>query len=133
MPIYWTIDSRQEFVVATAEGDITRMDAEEYLDVVDGSGALAYRKLYDGRAGKLVMNHEELMAIAARFRSYHHRPVGPLAIVLLHDQAEPGGAPAGSPGLRRPAAEALHQSGSGATLDREPGDGAMTSPEVRIP
>lgn len=89
MPIYWTIDSRQEFVVATAEGDITRMDAEEYLDVVDGSGALAYRKLYDGRAGKLVMNHEELMAIAARFRSYHHRPVGPLAIVLLHDQAEP--------------------------------------------
>ena len=89
MPIYWTIDSRQELVVVTAEGDVTRMDAEEYLDVVDGSGALAYRKLYDGRAGNAAMDHDEMMAIAARFRSYHHRPVGPLAIVLLHDQAEP--------------------------------------------
>jgi hypothetical protein len=88
MPIYWTIDSRQELVVVTAEGDVTRMDAEEYIDVVAGSGALAYRKLYDGRGGNVAMDHEELMAIAARFRSYHHRPIGPLAMVLLHDQAE---------------------------------------------
>jgi hypothetical protein len=89
MPIYWTIDSRQELVVVTAEGDVTRGDVEEYLDVVEGSGALTYRKLYDGRAGTLAMDHEEMMAIAARFRSYHHRPVGALAVVLLHDQAEP--------------------------------------------
>lgn len=88
MPIYWTIDSRQQLVVVTAEGDVLPADAEEYLDAVEGGGALAYRKLYDGRAGNVVMNHDEMMAIAARFRSYHHRPVGALAIVLLHDQAE---------------------------------------------
>ncbi len=51
MPIYWTIDPRQELVVVTAEGDVTRADAEDYLDAVEGGGALAYRKLYDGRAG----------------------------------------------------------------------------------
>ena len=89
MPIYWTIDSRQQLVVVTAEGDVTRADAEEYLDAIEGGGALAYRKLYDGRGGTVAMSHDEMMAIAARFRSYHHRPVGALAIVLLHDQAEP--------------------------------------------
>jgi hypothetical protein len=88
MPIFWTIDSRRELVVVTAEGDVTRADAEGYLEIVEGSGALAYRKLYDGRAGNVAMDHDEMMAIAARFRSYHHRPVGALAIVLLHDQAE---------------------------------------------
>jgi hypothetical protein len=89
MPIYWTIDSKQQLVVVTAEGDVTRADVDEYLDVVEGSGALAYRKLYDGRAGNVVMNHDEIMAVAVRFRSYHHRPVGALAIVLPHDKAEP--------------------------------------------
>lgn len=88
MPIFWTIDSRRELVVVTAEGDVTRADAEGYLEIVEGSGALAYRKLYDGRAGNVAMDHDEMMAIAARFRSYHHRPVGALAIVLQHDQAE---------------------------------------------
>lgn len=89
MPIHWTIDSRRRLVVVTAEGDVTRMDAEEYLDVVEGSGALAYRKLYDGRAGNLVMDHEELMAVAARIRNYHDHPVGPLAIVLPDDVVDP--------------------------------------------
>lgn len=89
MPIYWTIDSRQQLVVVTAEGDVTHADAEEYLDVIERGGALAYRKLYDGRGGSVVMNHDEMMAIAARFRSFHHQPVGALAVVLPHDKAEP--------------------------------------------
>jgi hypothetical protein len=82
MPIYWTIDSKQQLVVVTAEGDVTRANAEEYLDVIEGGGALAYRKLYDARAGTVVMDNDEMMAVAARIRSYHHHPVGPLAIVL---------------------------------------------------
>ena len=75
--------------MVTAEGDVSHADAEEYLAVIEGCGALAYRKLYDGRGGSVVMNRDEMMAIAARFRSYHHRPVGALAIVLPHDKAEP--------------------------------------------
>ncbi|MBI2737451.1 MAG: hypothetical protein HYX38_13025 [Rhodospirillales bacterium] len=41
MPIHWAIDSRQELVVVTAEGDVTRADAEDYLDVIEGTGSLA--------------------------------------------------------------------------------------------
>jgi len=89
MPVYWTIDSQQQLVVVTAEGDVTHADAQAYLDVIEGGGALGYRKLYDGRGGTVVMSPDEMMAIAARFRSYHHRPVGALAIVLPHDKAEP--------------------------------------------
>lgn len=89
MPGYWTIDSKQQLVVVTAEGDVTHADAEEYLNVIEGGGALACRKLYDGRGGTVVMSPDEMMAIAARFRSCHHRPVGALAIVLPQDKAEP--------------------------------------------
>ena len=89
MPIYWTIDSKQQLVIVTAEGDVTHADAEEYLAAIDGCGAVAYRKLYDGRAGNFVMSHDEMMAIGAKIRSQHDRPVGALAIVLPHDQAGP--------------------------------------------
>jgi hypothetical protein len=88
MPIYWTMDSRQQLVVVTAEGDVTRADADDYLDAIEGGGALAYRKLYDASAGNVVMDHDEMMAVAARIRSYHHDPVGALAIVLTGDVAE---------------------------------------------
>ena len=50
-----------------------------------GNGNRAYG---DGRAGNLLMDHAEMMAIGARFRSYHQRPVGALAVVLPHEQAE---------------------------------------------
>jgi hypothetical protein len=88
MPIYWTIDSKQQLVVVTAEGDVSRADADDYLDAIEGGGALAYRKLYDASAGNVVMDRDEMMAVAVRVRSYHHRPVGPLAIVLSDDKAE---------------------------------------------
>jgi hypothetical protein len=88
MPIYWTIDSKQQLVVVTAEGDITHADAQQYLDTIEGCGAVGYRKLYDGRAGNLAMSHDEMMAIGAKIRGQHHRPVGALAIVLPDDQAE---------------------------------------------
>ena len=89
MPVYWTIDSKQQLVVVTAEGDVTRADADGYLDAVEGGGALSYRKLYDGRAANVVMNHDEMMAVAFRMRSYHTHPVGALAIVLAAEVAGP--------------------------------------------
>lgn len=58
MPIYWKIGSRHRLVVATAEGDVTRRDADAYLDAVEGGGALAYRKLHDARVGTVVMDHD---------------------------------------------------------------------------
>jgi hypothetical protein len=87
MPLYWTIDSKERFVTVTSEGGVTRADADRYLDAVDGGRAVAYRKLFDGRSGTVAMDHDDLMAIGARFRSYHDRPVGALAIVLTEEGA----------------------------------------------
>ena len=64
MPVYWTIDSQQQLVVVTAEGDVTHADAQAYLDVIEGGGALGYRKLYDDRGGTVVMSPDETMASA---------------------------------------------------------------------
>ena len=88
VPIYGSIDSKRQLVVVTDEGDVSRADADDYLDAVEGGGALAYRELYDARAGNVVMDHDEMMAVAARIRGYHHHPVGALAIVLSEDVAE---------------------------------------------
>lgn len=88
MPLYWTIDSKAELVTVTVEGEVTRAEADAYLDAVEGSGAIAYRKLVDGSAGRLGMDQEDLMALGARFRSYHGQPVGPLAIVMSDDKRE---------------------------------------------
>jgi hypothetical protein len=83
MPLYWTIDSKGELVTVVAEGDVTRADAME------GAGVLGYRKLFDGMAGTLVMDGEDLLAIGVRLRSFHRGPVGALAMVLPEDRLEP--------------------------------------------
>ena len=88
MPLYWTIDSKAELVIVTADGAVTRADADAYLDAIEGSGAIAYRKLIDGSAGRLGMDQEELMALGARFRSYHQQPVGALAIVMSNAEQD---------------------------------------------
>jgi hypothetical protein len=88
MPLHWTIDPERQLVTVRAEGPVSREEADAYLDAVDERGAISYRKLYDGRAGELGMDQQELMAISARFRSYHHLPVGALAIVLADDKLE---------------------------------------------
>lgn len=88
MPLYWTIDSKAELVTVTIEGEVTRADADAYLDAVEGGGAIAYRKLVDGSAGRLGMDHDELMALGASFRNYHKQPVGALAIVMSDDKRE---------------------------------------------
>ena len=88
MPLYWIIDSTRQLVTVTAEGDVTRADADAYLDAVQGGGAVAYRKLVDGRAGTVVMGADDLMAVGVRIRGFHNSPVGALAIVLSHDKSE---------------------------------------------
>jgi hypothetical protein len=88
MPLYWTIDSRRKVVTVTCEGDVTRHDLFDYLDVVEGAGALTYCKLFDGTAFHTSMTADEILEIGARFRSYHSRPIGPLAVVLSPDKAD---------------------------------------------
>lgn len=87
MPLYWTIDSSERLITVVADGDVTRSDAETFLDVLDG-GFVAYRKLFDGTNGETAMTGEDFMAIGARIRAGHLTgPVGALAIVLSQDKA----------------------------------------------
>ena len=88
MAIDYLIDSRQRLVIVTAEGEITRRDAETYIEAIVGANALDYRKLFDWRAGVPAMDPEELMSIVVQARSYHDRPHGALAIVLTERQRQ---------------------------------------------
>src|SRR3989337_3309703 len=67
-PLYWTIDSRQKLVAIACEGDVTLADLVEYLDVVEGASALAYRKLFDGTAFQTSMTESDILEIGARFQ-----------------------------------------------------------------
>src|SRR5512139_1481456 len=89
MPLYWQIDSRQKLIVATAEDDVTRIEAETFLDVITAAQALSYRKLVDCTDGNAAMDEHDLLAIGVRARSMAAQPLGPLAIVLRSDSHEP--------------------------------------------
>ena len=82
MPVNWLIDSRSRLVLVTAEGEVTRAEMEEYLEVVTGAGANGYAKIFDGRSGKDGMDTADMLALGAKFRALHCQPHGPLAIVL---------------------------------------------------
>lgn len=87
MALYWTIDSKERLFTVSGEGDVTLADAMSLLEVLAGSGALPYRKLFDGRAVRSSMTGEELLAVCAKIRGYHEKgPVGALAIVCTAEQ-----------------------------------------------
>jgi hypothetical protein len=81
MPLYWTIDSKERLFAAGGEGEVTLADAISLLDALAGAGALAYRKLFDGRTVQSSMTGEELLAVCAKIRAYQEQgPVGALAM-----------------------------------------------------
>ena len=89
MPLYWTIDSKKRLFTGVGEGDVTLADAMSLLDVLAGAKALAYRKLFDGRAVQSAMTSDELLTVCARIRTYHEQgPVGALAMVATREQME---------------------------------------------
>jgi hypothetical protein len=87
MPLYWTIDSRQRLFTVRAEGPVTAGDVMGFLQAVSGAGALAYSKLFDGRAGTWLLNDQDVLSVCAEARSYHQRGrMGALALVLTPEQ-----------------------------------------------
>lgn len=89
MPIHWKIDSRERLITVVAEGDVTRADADAFLDVLESAGLVSYRKLFDGMQGETRMTSEDFMAIGARIRAGHHGgPVGALAVALTREKGE---------------------------------------------
>jgi hypothetical protein len=87
MPLYWTIDSKARLFTAVAEGNVSLNDAIDLLEAMAGGKAMAYRKLFDGRAATPTMTPDEVLSLCANIRSYHdHGMMGALAIVATPEQ-----------------------------------------------
>jgi hypothetical protein len=87
MPLYWTIDSKARLFTAVAEGNVSLNDAIDLLDAMAGAKAMAYRKLFDGRAAMPTMTPDEMLSLCANIRSYHDRGMmGALAIIATPEQ-----------------------------------------------
>lgn len=89
VPLYWVLDSRQRLVTHTAEDDLTRNELMTYFDVIEGTAAYGWRKLFDARGARLAMTSDDIMAIGARLREIHGRaPHGPMAVVMPRVESE---------------------------------------------
>ncbi len=89
MSLNWTIDTEARLIAAVADGDVTRCDIENLLDTMAASGAMTYRKLFDGSRGDTKMGPDDLLALGVRFRAYHALGrMGPLAVVVPEEKAE---------------------------------------------
>jgi hypothetical protein len=92
MSLHWKIDPERKLMTAVAEGEVTRGEFEAYLDAMEQAGAGGYRKLFDGGRGATLMPAEEILALGVRMRTSHDvGPVGPLAVVVPGELAEPLG------------------------------------------
>ena len=87
MPLYWTIDSKARLFTGVAEGNVSLGDAVAFLEAMAGAKAMAYRKLFDGRAATPTMTPDELLSLCARIREYHEQGMmGALALVATPEQ-----------------------------------------------
>jgi hypothetical protein len=83
MPLRWSIDLERKFISIVGEGDVTRADVVELLDVMKETGTRGFRKLVDIGNADTSMTREELFALGVRVRSVHATGnVGPMALVL---------------------------------------------------
>jgi hypothetical protein len=87
MPLYWTIDSKARLFTGVAEGSVCMSDAVELLEAMAGAKAMAYRKLFDGRAAVPTLTSDEMLSLCAKIRAYHEQGMmGALALVATPDQ-----------------------------------------------
>lgn len=91
MALHWHIELREKLFVVVAYGNVEMEEAERMLDAVVCSGAMSYRKLFDGTLGETRMTPYELLTLGVRIRALHagDTPLGPVAVVLPHDKRPP--------------------------------------------
>jgi len=89
MTLHWTIDSDKRLITAVADGDVTRVEMEAFLQAMAAGGAMRYRKLFDGSRGETSMTPDDLLALGGLMRAHHRSgPMGPLAVVVPTDKME---------------------------------------------
>lgn len=88
MPLHWTINSEKRLFEVTCTGFVEANEVHRMLDVLVGSDALGYRKLFDASQADTRLTAVEILDIGARMRGLHARGValGPLAVVIPGDK-----------------------------------------------
>lgn len=88
MPLHWNIQSEPRLFEVICEGDVEAYEVHAMLDVLVGTQALGYRKIFDGTLGETRMGPMEIIDIGVRMRSLHKEDaaLGPLAVVIPDDK-----------------------------------------------
>jgi hypothetical protein len=88
MPVHWTINSEAKIFEVTCSGVVQADEIHRMLDVLVGSDALGYRKLFDGTHADTGMGALDILNIGVRMRTLHgdSAPLGPLAVVIPADK-----------------------------------------------
>lgn len=88
MPVHWTIDSEAKIFEVTCSGLVEADEFHQMLDALVGSGALGYRKLFDGSQADTRLGPLDILNIGVRMRALHGdgAPLGPLAVVIPADK-----------------------------------------------
>jgi len=88
MPVHWTVDSEARLFEVTCTGVVEADEIHRMLDVLVGSDALGYRKLFDGSQADTRMGPLDILSIGVRMRGLHGdgTRLGPLAVVIPPDK-----------------------------------------------
>jgi hypothetical protein len=84
MPIHLNVDHEAQLMTATAEGDITKTEFEEFLYETVNENTGAYRKHFDGRFATTHMDPQDIFDFGLRMKARHDvdERTGPLAVVM---------------------------------------------------
>jgi len=83
MPIHLKVDHEARLMTATAEGDITKIEFEEFLYATVSENTGGYRKLFDGRFATTHMAAQDVFDFGLRMQARHGiERAGPLAVVM---------------------------------------------------
>lgn len=86
MPISWGVEHTARLVLATARGELSRADIEQYLDRLAAAATLSYSKVFHMDDCRLALTDDDLAAIGTKVRSFEDtRPMGPVAVIAVSD------------------------------------------------
>ena len=90
MALHWIIDSKQERIVATAEGVFTAKEVRAYLMAAVGAQVLHFRHCLDLSEAHANISSQEALELGAHIRfQLSQTKGGPLAVVRPLDPSEP--------------------------------------------
>jgi hypothetical protein len=84
VPVKWSVNHEERLVLASAEGEASLADLEQYISGVVAAGAMPYRKLFDTTyVAPGALRLAELRAFSRKVLDLAQGgPIGPIAIVV---------------------------------------------------